>query len=141
MTTTMTTTATTTTAAIYSVGLLRDFVARHRLVGGDWGRENLPHAHHYRMEAVFQGEHLDRHGYLIDISLVEPRLDSLVERYRDQMLNDLPEFTGENPALERFAAILADRLAQDLPPSNVSALLIKLWESDGAYATCHRRLG
>ena len=82
---------------IFTVGLLRDFVAQHRLIGGDWGRENDRHSHAYKLEALFEGDTLDQHGYLIDISKVEPRLDNLVTRYRDQMLNELPEFEGENP--------------------------------------------
>ena len=125
-------------AMIFTVGLLREFVAQHRLIGGDWGKENDRHSHHYRLEAVFEGETLDQHGYLIDISKVEPRLDNLIERYRDQMLNELPEFADANPSLERFAGILADRLALDLPRGNVKVLTVKLWESADAFATCRR---
>ena len=124
--------------AKYSVGILRDFVAQHFLFGGDWGRENQPHSHHYRLEAIFEGEALDRHGYLLDIAEVEPRLDGIVERYRDRMLNDLPELAGEIPALERFASVIAERIVQDLPPGAVTALTVKLWESDHAFATCRR---
>jgi 6-pyruvoyltetrahydropterin/6-carboxytetrahydropterin synthase len=135
------TAAATTAPQTYTVGLLRQLVAQHRLIGGDWGRENERHSHHYRLEAILEGDQLDRHGYLIDISQVEPRLDALVERYRDQMLNDLPEFAGQNPALERFAAILAHRLAEGLPPgSGVKTLTVRLWESETAFATCRLAL-
>jgi 6-pyruvoyltetrahydropterin/6-carboxytetrahydropterin synthase len=126
--------------ASYTVGILRAFVAQHRLFGADWGRENQPHSHHYRLEAVFEGDSLDEHGYLIDISVVEPRLDALVERYRDRMLNELPEFEGKNPGLERFARVLADRLVDGLAPGHVHAVTIKLWENETAFATCRRRL-
>ena len=125
-------------AHTYSVGLLRSFVAQHRLVGGDWGKENERHLHHYRLEAIFEGDALDQHGYLLDISHVEPRLDRLVERYRDSMLNELPEMADRNPSLERFATVLADRLAQDLPAGDVRAVTVKLWESETAFATCRR---
>ena len=126
--------------ALFTVGILRDFVAQHFLIGGDWGRENQPHSHHYRMEAIFEGDRLDRHGYLLDIAEIEPRLDGIVERYRDHMLNEMPEMAGENPALERFASVIAERLAQDLPPGHVTALTVTLWESDTAFATCRRAL-
>ena len=124
--------------ALFSVGILRDFVALHFLIGGDWGRENQPHSHHYRMEAIFEGDRLDRHGYLLDIAEVEPRLDGVVERYRDRMLNELPEFAGENPSLERFARIIADRIVTDLPAGSVDAITLKLWESETAFASYRR---
>jgi 6-pyruvoyltetrahydropterin/6-carboxytetrahydropterin synthase len=125
---------------LFTVGILRDFVAQHFLIGGDWGRENQPHSHHYRLEAIFEGDRLDRHGYLLDIAEVEPRLDDIVARYRDRMLNELSELAGENPALERFAQVIADALAHDLPAGYVTALTVKLWESDTAFATCRRAL-
>jgi 6-pyruvoyltetrahydropterin/6-carboxytetrahydropterin synthase len=123
---------------MYTVGLLRAFEAEHRLVGGDWGKENERHSHPYRLEVVFEGEALDRHGYLLDISVVEPRLDALCARYRGAMLNDLPEFAEKNPGIEVFAKVIADRLAPELAGSPVSALLVKVWESETAYATCRR---
>jgi len=128
------------TITTYTVGILRDFVAQHRLIGGDWGKENDRHSHHYRLEAIFEGDRLDQHGYLLDIAEVEPRIDRLVERYRDQMLNELPELADQNPALERFAAVLAQRLGDDLPAGHVQALTIKLWENDHAFATCRRTI-
>lgn len=128
----------------YTVGIVRDFVALHQLIGGDWGRENQRHSHHYRLEAVFEGHQLDRHGYLVDISVIEPRIDALVERYRDQMLNELPELEGKNPGLERFAAVIADGLVAGLGPLSatpVTAVTVKLWEHERAFATCRRRVG
>jgi 6-pyruvoyltetrahydropterin/6-carboxytetrahydropterin synthase len=130
-------------ASTYTVGLLRAFVAQHRLVGGDWGNENERHSHAYRLEVVFEGEALDEHGYLLDIAVAEPALDALCDRYRDRMLNDLPEFDGKNTGIERFAAVIAERLAASpvVGGGHVRALTVKLWESDTAYATCRRAVG
>jgi 6-pyruvoyltetrahydropterin/6-carboxytetrahydropterin synthase len=128
-------------ALAYTVGLLRAFVAEHRLVGGDWGKENERHSHPYRLEVVFEGDTLDKHGYLIDISVVEPRLDAICDRYRGSMLNELPEFAGKNTGIEQFASIIAERLLPDLARSLVRAVTVKVWESDTAYATCRRTVG
>ena len=123
----------------YTVGVVRSFIASHFLFGGDWGPENQPHAHHYRMEVIFAGDALDRHGYLLDIAVVKEHLDRLVARFRDKMLNDLPELGGQNPGLEPFARVLAESLARTLVPAlaerTLSALTVKLWENDEAFAT------
>lgn len=119
----------------YTVGVIRDFIAQHFLFGGDWGRENQLHAHHYRMEVIFAGARLDQHGYLLDIAVVKDHLERLVERYRDKTLNDLPEFAGQNPGLEPFARILAEGMVRALEPRNLGALTVKLWENEEAFAT------
>jgi 6-pyruvoyltetrahydropterin/6-carboxytetrahydropterin synthase len=119
----------------YSVGVIRDFVAQHFLIGGDWGRENIHHSHHYKLEAIFEGERLDRHGYLLDIAEVKRHLEEVVERFAEHTLNDMPEFAGQNPGLEPFARILTENLAARLDTSALTALTIKLWENDEAFAT------
>jgi 6-pyruvoyltetrahydropterin/6-carboxytetrahydropterin synthase len=121
--------------ARYTVGVIRDFVAQHYLIGGDWGRENQHHSHHYELEVIFSGDELDQHHYLLDIAVVSEQLQALVERYRDKTLNDLPEFAGKNPSLELFARILAESMARALPTDRLSSLEVKLWENDDAFAT------
>ena len=120
---------------LYTVGVIRDFVAQHFLFGGDWGRENQLHSHHYKMEVIFAGPRLDHHGYLLDIAVVKKHLDRLVERYRDKTINDLPEFQGGNPGIEPFARILADGMVRALEPTNLASLTVKLWENEEAFAT------
>jgi 6-pyruvoyltetrahydropterin/6-carboxytetrahydropterin synthase len=119
----------------YTVGVIRDFVAQHFLFGGDWGRENQLHSHHYKMEVIFAGARLDRHGYLLDIAVVKEHLDRLVERYRDKTINDLPEFAGGNPGIEPFARLLAEGMVRALEPTNLTSLSVKLWENEEAFAT------
>jgi 6-pyruvoyltetrahydropterin/6-carboxytetrahydropterin synthase len=119
----------------YTVGVIRDFEASHFLFGGDWGRENQLHAHHYRLEVIFAGDELDRHGYLVDIAVVKEHLDRLIERYRGRTLNELPELAGQNPGLEPFARVLAEGMARALPPTALASLTVKLWENEEAFAT------
>lgn len=119
---------------MYTLGVKREFIARHYLIGGDWGPENFPNSHRYVLELQLEGEQLDRHGYLVDIVDVEKHLDEIVHYYREQMLNDKPEFTGLNPSIENFSRILATSLNDRIKAENVNTLRIVLWENETAWA-------
>lgn len=118
---------------MYTLAVSRDFVAQHFLVGGDWGGENQRHSHHYRVEVQLAGPTLDQHGYLLDLVALEAHVDELVAYFRDQTLNDLPEFAGLNPSLEHFARILCQELRGRLQ-APVSAVTVKVWENEVAWA-------
>ncbi|GAB4447218.1 MAG: 6-carboxytetrahydropterin synthase [Anaerolineales bacterium] len=119
---------------MYTLGVRRNFIARHFLIGGDWGAENYPNSHHYILELQLEGSQLDQHGYLVDIVDVEKHLDEVVCYYKEQMLNDKPEFAGLNPSIEHFARILATSLSERIRAANISALKVVLWENESAWA-------
>ncbi|PWB76511.1 MAG: 6-pyruvoyl tetrahydropterin synthase [Anaerolineales bacterium] len=119
---------------MYSLGVRRDFIARHFLIGGDWGAENYPNSHHYILELQLEGAQLDGHGYLVDIVEVEKHLDEIVNYYKEQMLNDKPEFAGLNPSIEHFARILATSLSERIKAGNIAAVKVVLWENESAWA-------
>jgi len=119
---------------MYELGIKRDFIARHFLIGGDWGPENFPNSHHYVLELRLEGRELDQHGYLVDIVDVEKHLDEIVNYYKDQMLNDKPEFAGLNPSIEHFARILATTLNERIKAENISGIKVVLWENESAWA-------
>ena len=119
---------------MYTLGVKRDFIARHYLIGGDWGPENNPNSHHYVLELQLEGSELDRHGYLTDIVEVDKQLDEIVSYYQEQMLNDKPEFAGLNPSIEHFARILAASLSERIQAQNITALKVVVWENDSAWA-------
>ena len=119
---------------MYTLGVRRDFIARHFLIGGDWGPENFPNSHHYVLELQMSGDELDQHGYLVDIVDVENHLSEIVNYYSEQMLNDKPEFEGLNPSIEHFARILATSLSERIQAKNITTIKIVLWENDSAWA-------
>lgn len=119
---------------MYTLGVKREFIARHFLIGGDWGPENFPNSHHYVLELQMEGTELDQHGYLVDIVDVEKHLDEIVGYYREQMLNEKPEFAGLNPSIEHFARILAISLSGRITAGNISAVRVVLWENESAWA-------
>lgn len=120
---------------MYTLAVRRSFVAQHFLIGGDWGAENFWHSHHYQLELQLQGPTLNQHGYLVDIVQVEEALNALVSRYRDKTLNDLPQFAGLNPSIEHFTRIAAQELAPQVYATNLTALTIKIWENEIAWAS------
>jgi 6-pyruvoyltetrahydropterin/6-carboxytetrahydropterin synthase len=126
---------------MHALTLSRDFVAQHYLIGGDWGEENDPHSHHYKVDVTLEGDALDRHGYLVDIVDLDRHLDELVRRYRDQMLNDLPELEGVNPSVERFARCFWQGLASALDAPNLDSLTVRMWENERASASFRGPLG
>jgi len=65
---------------------------------------------------------------------VEKHLDEIVNYYREQMLNDKPEFAGLNPSIENFSRILASSLSDRIQAKNIAALKIVLWENESAWA-------
>ena len=119
---------------MYTLAVRRDFIAQHALVGGNWGAENLPHSHHYVLELQMEGDTLDPHGFLVDIVDVEQALNSLVNGYRDHLLNDLPEFNGLNPSLENFSRILCISLNKSILAENITSVKVILWENEIAWA-------
>jgi 6-pyruvoyltetrahydropterin/6-carboxytetrahydropterin synthase len=120
---------------MYTLALRRDFIARHFLIGGDWGSENFPNSHHYLLELQLEGGELDGHGYLVDLMDVEKQLNEAVDYYREKMLNELPEFAGLNPSLEHFARILCSALNEKIKAPNISAVKVVLWEHENAWAS------
>ena len=119
---------------MYILAVRREFIARHFLIGGDWGAENFPNSHHYVLELQLEGAELDQHGYLVDIVDVEKNLNEVVDYYKEQMLNEKPEFAGLNPSIEHFSRILATTLSERIKARNISQLKVVLWENAEAWA-------
>jgi 6-pyruvoyltetrahydropterin/6-carboxytetrahydropterin synthase len=118
----------------YTVAVQRDFVAQHFLFGGDWGAENQPHSHHYKIELLLHGMELDKHGYLVDIVDIESIMDALVAHFKDKQLNDRPEFEGLNPSIEHLSRICCERIAKQIQAPNVIGITVKIWENEIAWA-------
>jgi 6-pyruvoyltetrahydropterin/6-carboxytetrahydropterin synthase len=119
---------------MYTVAVTKDFIANHFLIGGDWGSENFPHAHHYVVEISIEAAELDKHGYLVDIVEIEAALNNIVDDFRDSLLNDKAEFAGLNPSIEHFSRIICERMLGQIKPPGSGMLNIKLWENASCWA-------
>ncbi len=125
---------------MYKLGVRREFSARHYLVGGDWGEENIEHSHRYRLELVLEAEALDRHGFLVDIVEVERHLDEVTAGLRDKTLNALDAFANVNPSIERLATVIYLAFRKRLAPFTLAALVVTIWEDDIAWTSYRETL-
>jgi 6-pyruvoyltetrahydropterin/6-carboxytetrahydropterin synthase len=119
---------------MYSIALERQFDAQHYLVGGDWGAENKIHTHRYKVEVRVKGRNLDEHGYLVDIVDLEQALEKVIAYYQGKLLNDLYEFAGLNPSIERLSHILFQNLREFISTANIQSMQVKVWESTIAWS-------
>ena len=124
---------------MYKVAVLREFIAQHYLIGGDWGPETDLNSHQYRLEITIENEELDQHGYLVDIVEVENVINDIVSTYKDNTLNDFPEFENLNPSLENFCRIIGDMFCKSLSVADVYSVEVRLWEDSLAWAS-HTRI-
>jgi len=125
---------------MYSLGMRREFSARHYLAGGGWGAENIEHPHRYRMELVLEAEALDRHGFLVDIVEVADHLDAVVAHFQDKTLNTLAVFSGLNPSIERLALVLHDAFRERLAHLALDAMTVTIWEDEIAWTSYRAEL-
>jgi 6-pyruvoyltetrahydropterin/6-carboxytetrahydropterin synthase len=120
---------------MYTVAVQREFIAQHYLIGGDFGPENQPHSHAYRVELRLSGDTLDANGFLVDIDAMAAGLEAVLAAFRDQTLNDLPEFHALNPSIEHLARILCRALRARLPEAGLREVAMTIWESPSAWAS------
>lgn len=125
---------------LYSIGLKKDFEAYHYLIGGDWGEENKPHNHRYRVEVIFEGENLNTNGFLIDIVEIEKALDNIIIKYENNILNELSQFKDLNPSIENFARIICEDFCRIIKDDNLISITIKVWEDENAYSSYRKVL-
>ncbi|ELZ49629.1 6-pyruvoyl-tetrahydropterin synthase [Halorubrum coriense DSM 10284] len=114
----------------------REFISQHYLTVPDpKPPEGDVHSHRFTVEVEFAADSLAEYGYLVNINEVESLLDDIEARYRDTLLNDLPEFEGRNPSVEHFARIVCERFCEDLADDSPDEVTVRIWEDDLAWAS------
>ncbi|OVE86252.1 6-pyruvoyl trahydropterin synthase family protein [Natronolimnobius baerhuensis] len=125
---------------MYEVAVTRSLVAQHYLTVPDPGPEGELHSHQFTITATVRGPALNEYAYLVDIDALADAMTTVADYYREQTLNDLPEFEGTNPSAEYFATVFADRLLEHaaLETDAISTLRIEIEEDDVA-TVAHQR--
>ena len=124
---------------MYEIGVVGQFEAAHRLIG-DFGPATRLHGHTYRLEVVVRGERLQEDGTLYDIGRLQAAVAELVGQLNYRDLDEVPGLAGLNTTAEQVARFCWERLADGLRGPGLSSLLVRVWESPGAYAARDDRL-
>ena len=126
---------------MYTLAVKKDFIARHFLIGGDWGPENEPNSHHFVMQVRLEASELDQHGYLVDIVKIEAEMQAVVNYFGESMLNDLPEFDGLNPSIEHFSRIVCLKLLEAINPPGAGRFTVRMCENKSCWASFSMKFG
>ena len=97
-------------------------------------RAEASHAHHYGVELRIVADALDENGYVVDLCELEPTLEDCADRYRDRLLDELPQFEGTNPSMENLARRFLENLTGKLNWGNWQAIEMRIRENEAAWA-------
>ncbi len=112
---------------MYELVVETEFPAAHRLREYRGACEKL-HGHNWRVEMTVGGEALNDLGMVMDFRELKRVLAEVVGRYDHTFLNELGEFSEQNPTTENLARIVFEQCAGRLPPG-VRVRKVAVWES------------
>ncbi len=82
-----------------------------------------------------RGDELDENGYLVDFSLLDKAMTSIISTYADKMLNDHPDFRGIMPSAENLARAFWTRLVSEVSSPSLEEVEIRIWENETSWAS------
>lgn len=117
---------------------IEDYIsAAHQLKGYKGKCENI-HGHNWKVEVSVYGKKLNDIGILIDFHDLKDMLKAVLQEFDHKNLNDIKEFTHQNPSSELLSKIIYQKIEKMLKQysknhaTNIHILSVTVWES----ATC-----
>jgi len=121
---------------MYRINVEIRFAAGHYLLLPHGLREK-PHRHNWRVRAQVESAQLDEFGFVMDFHVLQEKLHQIVKPFSlAEYMNDLPEFTQQQPSTERIAHYIYIQLKSALP-KEVILRKLTVWETDDCYASYH----
>ncbi|MGR3309799.1 MAG: 6-carboxytetrahydropterin synthase QueD [Candidatus Brocadiales bacterium] len=121
---------------MYNLIVETNFAAAHSIRGYKGKCENV-HGHNWKVQVVLTSEKLDELGMVIDFKDVKGVTQHILERFDHTYLNELDEFTEENPTTENLSRILYSELSKKLP-SGIAVSKVTVWESENCGASYYK---
>ncbi len=89
------------------------------------------HGHTYKVRASFRFPSLDKSGMAIDFRTVKDLLRTALDYMDHQYINELPEFSAQNPTAENIARLIFERIKEH----NAQIHGVSVWETAASCAT------
>lgn len=133
---------------MFSVCVRDHFMIAHSFHGEVFGPAQKLHGATYVVDVEFKRRELDADGIVVDIGRATQVLHDVLAELNFRNLDDEPAFAGKNTTTEFLAAVIFDRIAQEiengaLGPNarGLSAMRVTLHESHAAWAAYEAALG
>jgi 6-pyruvoyltetrahydropterin/6-carboxytetrahydropterin synthase len=119
--------------AMFTLALRKKFIAHHH-AAAEIDAEHPMRSHMYILEVMLETDELDSEGVVLDLETLEAEVDEILAQYAHRNLNETEAFRDRIPTLERFAQVLGDALNETLYAPNLTALSVRLWRDEKAWA-------
>lgn len=120
---------------MYEISIEDTFDSAHSLREYHGNCERL-HGHTYKAKAVFRCEMLDKIGIAMDFRQAKKLLKSITEYLDHEYINDLPEFSVQNPTAENIAKFIFDKIKTE----NQQIYSVSVWETPTSCATYYEKI-
>ena len=115
---------------MYEIAVDDTFDAAHCLRDYPGSCQRL-HGHTYRVRATFRIGSLEDSGMAMDFSKAKEILHTALDYMDHQYINELPEFSLQNPTAENIARFIFERLKEQ----NTQLHSASVWETATSRAT------
>lgn len=111
----------------YELTVRSEFSAAHHLREYRGKCEKL-HGHNWNIDLRLAGDEVDAEGMLMDFKEAKRMLAEVLDRFDHQYLNEASPFDRLNPSCENLARVIAESVAEKLPP-HIRVASVTAWES------------
>lgn len=119
---------------MFEITIKKSFFAAHYLKKPKGGTE-MPHDHHWVIEAKFRSETVEDIGFNIDFRKVDHIFQEIFHVYQGKTLNEFEPFTKISPSAENLAKHIYEKLSDALRNEKVGLASVTAWEDPEHGAT------
>jgi len=119
---------------MFEIVVEQEISAGHQLRGYRGKCENC-HGHNWKIRLEVTTPEVDELGLGIDFNVLKKLLNDILEAYDHTMLNELPEFSVQNPTSENLARVIYGhaRARLEAMQARVKLKTVLVWESPRSF--------